>query len=115
MTTGIFTGVAVVDFGKALEWYRRLLGAEPSFCPNDAEAVWQLADGRFIYIIVDVGRAGGAVCMIWFDDPATTVAGIKARGLEPARIEKHDAVWKYVFYDPDGNEIGIGGNVSMTD
>jgi hypothetical protein len=53
--------------------------------------------------------------MIWFDDPAATVEAIKARGLEPTEIEKHDPVWKYVFHDPDGNEIGIGGNITGTD
>jgi catechol 2,3-dioxygenase-like lactoylglutathione lyase family enzyme len=115
VATGIFAGIAVDDYGKALEWYRRLLGAEPSFYPNDVEAVWQLAEDRFVYIIVDPRRAGGAVNMIWFDDPAATVAAIKARGLEPTEIEKHDPVWKYVFHDPDGNEIGIGGNRSGTD
>jgi hypothetical protein len=33
------------------------------------------------------------------------------RGLEPVDVEKHDTVWKYVFHDADGNEIGLGGNV----
>ncbi len=115
MATGIFAGIPVDDYGRALEWYRRLLGAEPSFYPNQVEAVWQLAEDRFVYIIVDARRAGGAVNMIWFDDPAATVAAIKGRGLEPTEIEKHDPVWKYVFHDPAGNEIGIGGNISGTD
>jgi hypothetical protein len=53
--------------------------------------------------------------MIWFDDPAATVAAIKARGLEPTEIEKLDPAWKLVFHDPDGYEIGIGGNGSVTD
>ena len=91
------------------------LGHRTFLYPNDVEAVWQLAEDRFVYIIVDARRAGGAVNMIWFDDPAATVAAITARGLEPTGIEKHDPVWKYVFHDLDGNEIGIGGNVSGTD
>ena len=80
-----------------------------------SQSVRQLAEDRFVYIIVDAGRASGAVNMIWFDNPVATVAGIKARGLEPTEIEKHDPVWKYVFHDPAGNEIGIGGNLSGTD
>ncbi len=110
--TGIFAGIPVDDFAQALEWYRQLLGTDPSFYPNDVEAVWQLAGDRFVYIVVDAQRAGGAVNMIWFDDPAAAVAAITGRGLEPTGIEKHDPVWKYVFNDPDGNEIGIGGEVS---
>ena len=51
MATGIFAGIPVNDYRKALEWFRRLLDAEPSFYPNDVEAVWQLAEDRFVYIL----------------------------------------------------------------
>ena len=51
--------------------------------------------------------------MIWVDDPVAEVARISGRGLEPVDVEKHDSVWKYVFHNySDGNEIGIGGDVS---
>jgi catechol 2,3-dioxygenase-like lactoylglutathione lyase family enzyme len=112
MAVGLFAGIAVSNFGVALEWYQRLLGAEPTFYPNDVEAVWQLAEDRYVYIIQDANRAGGAVGMIWVDDPESEAARIAERGLKPVDIEKHDQVWKYVFHDPDGNETGIGGEVS---
>ena len=112
MAVGIFAGIAVRDYKSAVDWYRRLLGADPTFYPNDVEAVWQLAEDRYVYIIEDPDRAGGAVGMIWVDDPASEVAQIAKRGLEPTDIEKHDLVWKYVFHDVDGNETGIGGEVS---
>jgi catechol 2,3-dioxygenase-like lactoylglutathione lyase family enzyme len=114
MAVGVFAGIAVLDYDRALEWYKRLLGAEPAFYPNDVEAVWQLAEGRYLYIIQDPDRAGGAVSMIWVDDPAAEVARISERGLEPVDIEKHDSVWKYVFHDSDGNETGIGGELSTS-
>ena len=112
MAVGIFAGIPVTDFRAGLEWYQRLLGREPAFYPNDVEAVWELAEDRYIYIIQDAERAGGAVGMIWVDDPASEVARIAGRGLEPVDIEKHDQVWKYVFRDAEGNETGIGGEVS---
>ncbi len=115
MAVGIFAGIAVSNFGVALEWYQKLLGAEPAFYPNDVEAVWQLAENGHVYIIQDADRAGGAVSMIWVDDPDAEVAGIAQRGLRPVDVEKHDGVWKYVFRDSDGNETGIGGQVSGTD
>lgn len=115
MAVGIFAGIAVSNFGVALEWYRRLLGAEPTFYPNDVEAVWQLAEDRYLYIIHDAHRAGGAVSMIWVDDPTAEVARIAQRGLEPVDVEKHDGVWKYVYHDDDGNETGIGGEVSPSE
>jgi catechol 2,3-dioxygenase-like lactoylglutathione lyase family enzyme len=115
MAVGVFAGIPVRDYGSALEWYKRLLGAEPAFYPNDIEAVWQLAEDLHVYIIQDADRAGGGVSMIWVDDPVAEVARISREGLEPVDVEKHDAVWKYVFRDPDGNETGIGGKVSTTD
>ncbi|SDS90191.1 VOC family protein [Actinopolymorpha singaporensis] len=112
MAVGVFAGIPVRDYGSALEWYKRLFGAEPAFYPNDIEAVWQLAENRYVYIIRDPGRAGGAVSMIWVDDPTAEVARISGQGLEPVDIEKHGSVWKYIFHDGDGNETGIGGEVS---
>ena len=114
MAVGIFAGIAVSDFRVALEWYQKLLGAEPDFFPHEVEAVWQLADDRYVFITQDAERAGGAVSMIWVDDPAAEVTRIAQRGLEPVDVEKHDQVWKYVFQDSDGNETGIGGEVSAS-
>ena len=113
MTIGIFAGIPVRNFDRAVKWYEQLLGAEPSFYPNDIEAVWQLAEDRYVYIIEAPERAGGAISMIWVDDPVAQVAKISERGLEPVDVEKHDTVWKYVFHDADGNETGIGGDIAI--
>ncbi len=115
MAVGLFAGIPVNDFKLALEWYKRLLGADPTFYPNDVEAVWQLADDLHVYIIQDAKRAGGAVSMVWVDDPVSEVAKIAERGLEPVDLEKHDRVWKYVFHDDDGNETGIGGEIASAE
>ena len=112
MAVGIFAGIPVEDYSVALEWYQRLLGSEPSFYPNDIEAVLGVAEDCHVYIIQDTERAGGAVNMIWVDDPLSEVARIATRGSEPVDIEKHEGVWKYVFHDADGNETGIGGEVA---
>ncbi len=112
MTIGVFAGVPVRDYATAVKWYELLLGGEASFYPNDVEAVWQLAEDRYVYIIEDPERAGGGVSMIWVDDPVAEAGRIAERGLEPIEVEKHDTVWKYVFHDADGNEIGVGGDVS---
>ena len=114
MAVGIFAGIAVSDFPRALDWYKRFLGAEPTFYPNDIEAVWELAEDRYLNIIRDLDRAGGAVSMIWVDDPVAEIAKIAAQGINSDDVEKHDEVWKYVFHDADGNETGIGGRVALT-
>ncbi|MET8831854.1 VOC family protein [Streptomyces sp. NPDC004610] len=112
MAVGIFAGIPVTDCASAVEWYTRLLGTGPSFRPHEREAVWQLAEGRYVYVVEDAARAGGAVGMIWVDDPASEVERIAATGLEPVGEERHGTVAKWVFHDADGNETGIGGEVS---
>jgi hypothetical protein len=47
----LFAGMRVGDFAAARAWYERLLGREPSFLPHEAEAVWELAENRFVYIL----------------------------------------------------------------
>lgn len=108
-TTEMFAGIAVRDFQRSLAWYRRLLGAEPAFYPNDREAVWLLAPQRWLYIIVDPKRAGGGIQTIMLDDLEAVVEGIAARGLEPDDEEvPAENTRKLMYRDPDGNEIGLG-------
>jgi len=75
---------------------------------------WSPRSDTGTYVIQDPDRAGGAVSMIWVDDPVAEAARIPGRGLEPVDVEKHESVWKYVFHNNDGNEIGIGGDISTT-
>ena len=90
-------------------WYEQLLG-EPSFFPNDTEAVWTLADKRSVYIEEDPARAGGALVTVWVDDLDATVTASGSRGLEPSETETYsNGVRKAIFRDADGNEIGFGG------
>ena len=58
----------------------RLFGVEPTFYSNNIEAVWQLAEDRYVYIIQDANRAGGAVSMVWVDDPSPKSRGSPSGG-----------------------------------
>jgi len=110
MTVDLFAGVPVRDYAVSVAWYEKLFGAEPSFLPNDVEAVWELAENRYVYIEVLPEHAGHAKQTIFVSDFDTRVAGIEARGLEPALRETYEnGVRKTSFRDPDGNEIGFGG------
>lgn len=109
MLLALFAGICVSDYQAAAEWYARLLGAEPSFIPNDTEAVWELAEHRSIYITVRPGDAGHSVVTIFIDNLDERVAGITERGIEPAPQEIYgNGVRKVVYRDADGNEIGLG-------
>src|SRR5712692_4305183 len=107
MTRDLFAGIPVRDYNAAVAWYERLLGAAPSFLPDDTEAVWELADHRFVYIDVRPEHAGHTLFVGDFD---AGISQIAERGLEPAERETYaNVVRKASFRDPDGNEIGFGG------
>ncbi|HXF20783.1 MAG TPA: VOC family protein [Streptosporangiaceae bacterium] len=109
MAVYLFAGIPVSDYAAALAWYEKLLGAPPSFFPNDTEAVWELAEHRSVYILHRPEHAGHAMHTLLVDDLDTTMAGIAQRGLEPAQQETYpNGVRKTTYADPDGNEIGFG-------
>lgn len=110
MTIDLFAGVPVRDYASATAWYEQLLGAPPSFLPNDVEAVWELAEHRYLFIEVRPAAAGHAMHTLFVDDLDARNARMAARGLEPAERETYgNGVRKATFRDPDGNEIGFGG------
>ena len=106
----LFAGIPVSDYAASLKWYERLLGSPPAFLPNDVEAVWELAEHRYIYIEQRVEHAGHGKHTIFVDDLDAVVRQIAERGLDPARRETYsNGVRKITYRDPDGNEIGFGG------
>ena len=109
MAVYLFAGIAVRDFPGALAWYEALFGQPPSFFPHDTEAVWELAEGRSVYIVQRPEHAGHAAHTIIVDDLDAQVAGTAARGLAPASQEAYgNGVRKTTYLDPEGNEIGFG-------
>jgi catechol 2,3-dioxygenase-like lactoylglutathione lyase family enzyme len=110
MTVDLFAGIAVSDLARATGWYEQLLGSPPAFLPNDVEAVWELAEHRYLYIELLPEHGGHARHTLFVDDLDARVGAIAARGLEPAQRETYDnGVRKITYRDPDGNEIGLGG------
>ena len=106
----LFAGVPVRDFAAARPWYERLLGGPPAFLPHDAEAVWELAEHRYVYIVEDAERAGRGLVTLFLEDLDAMVAAISARGIEPAERETYDnGVRKITYRDADGNQLGLGG------
>ena len=112
MAMDLFAGVPVTNYAAALPWYERFFGEPPSFLPNDTEAVWEVAEHRYIYIVQNPGRAGNALVLSFVDDLDHRVAEIGRRGIEPAKRETLDSgVTKVIYRDADGNEISFGGTL----
>ena len=106
----LFAGMPVSDLERAKDWYSRLLGAEPSFLPNESEAVWTLDGQRHVYAVVDELRAGGGHLTLFVTDLEPRIERISHRGIEPTTDETYgNGVRKVEYHDPDGNQLGIGG------
>lgn len=110
MELDLFAGIPVTDHDRAVRWYEQLLGSPPSFLPNDIEAVWEVAEHRYLFTEVVPEHAGHARHTLFLGDLDAWVAAVARRGLEPDLSETYDnGVRKITFRDPDGNEIGFGG------
>lgn len=106
----LFAGVPVTDYATALKWYKQLLGSPPAFFPHDTEAVWELAQHRYLYIVQQQENAGHARLTLFVGELDALVSQIGDRGIDPAATESYpNGVRKIIYRDADGNEIGFGG------
>jgi hypothetical protein len=109
-TLDLFAGIPVADYAVALRWYERLLGYTPTFLPNDAEAVWELAEHRYVYIVRQPEHAGHGRHTLFVADLDALIAQLAERGLDPMKRETcANGVRRITYRDPDGNRIGFGG------
>jgi catechol 2,3-dioxygenase-like lactoylglutathione lyase family enzyme len=108
----VFSGLPVVDLADAQRWYARLLGREPNFFPNDNEAVWQLTDTAWIYVVGDGERAGRGLLTVLVDDLAALVAEMGGRGIDAGEMETFAEIMRRVrIVDPDGNRLTFAENL----
>jgi catechol 2,3-dioxygenase-like lactoylglutathione lyase family enzyme len=107
----LFAGIPVSDYVAAVQWYERLLGFPPTFVPDDKEAVWEVAEHRYLYIVQQTENAGHAILTLFVDNLDALVAQIAGRGIDAEKRETYsNGVRKIIYRDADGNEIGFGGN-----
>lgn len=110
MAPDLFAGIRVRDYEAAKSWYERLLGREPAFTPHATEAVWELAEHRYLFILEDRDAPGGAIITIFVDDLDALAAEIASRGIEATeRVTYSNGVRKAIDRNADGNQIGLGG------
>ena len=101
----------VRDYAASYGWWERLLGGPPTFSATPTEAVWEIAPHRWLVVEERPEHAGHATHTVFVSDLDERVAAIRARGIDPHERETYDnGVRKIIYRDPDGNEIGFGGN-----
>jgi catechol 2,3-dioxygenase-like lactoylglutathione lyase family enzyme len=109
MSIELFAGTPVRDFRAALPWYERLLGSPPSFFPHETEAVWELAEHRFVYIVQEPEHAGHSVTTVMVDNLDDRMTAIADAGIEPELRETYGGgVRRTTYVDPDGNRFAFG-------
>ena len=113
--TELFAGIPVADYPAMLSWYERLFGQQPSFFPQEGEAVWQVNEHGWVYIVADAGRAGKALLTILVDDLEVRVRELSARGVAVGLTEvMAEGVHVVKITDPEGNRIQLGQPVGAT-
>jgi hypothetical protein len=106
----LYSGYPIKDYASARAWYERLLGCPPAFLPSEGEAVWQLAEHRYMFIKAVPEHAGHTFTLIFLGDLDGFVAKVAERGIHPVKRETlSNGVHRITFHDPDGNEIWFGG------
>ena len=104
--TWFFARVAVADYPPARAWYERLMGRPPDFSPQEHEAVWQVVENGWIYVVADSERAGKGLLTLMVDDLDRHVAELRERGIAVGAIETQPGRYRKVdITDSEGNKI----------
>jgi catechol 2,3-dioxygenase-like lactoylglutathione lyase family enzyme len=107
----LYAGIPVADFAAAVSWYERLLGSPPTSLPHETEAVWELAEHRYLFVWQQSENVGHAQHLLFVDGLDALVGKIADRGLDPAKRETYsNGVCRIAYRDPDGNEIAFCGD-----
>jgi len=112
----VFIGIPVVAYGPALSWYERLLGRPPDVIVKDDEAMWEVKDTGWLYVVADAQRAGNALLALLVDDLEEHVAALAERGIATGAVETAPGLYrKAVITDPEGNQITFFENLGTDD
>jgi hypothetical protein len=105
----LFARVPVSGRDAAVDFYERLTGRAPDLIPNEREAAWELAPGRWIYVEVDADRAGSGLNTVLIDDLDDFVVELGQRGIAAGPIELvGGSVRQTIVTDGDGNRLKVG-------
>jgi hypothetical protein len=105
----LFAGMAVESYDSAMPWYTRLFGRAPDVIVHDTEAMWQLADAGWVYVVEDQSRAGKGLLTLLVESLTDQLAQLESRGITTGEIETAPGRYrKAACVDPDGNTITFG-------
>jgi predicted enzyme related to lactoylglutathione lyase len=104
----LFSGVPVSDFKAAQLWYEHFFCTPADIVAHEAEIMWRVSDGGWLYIMRDADRAGKGIVTMAVSDIEAAVSALQERGIEIGAIKSEgEAGRKAVALDADGNSIAI--------
>jgi catechol 2,3-dioxygenase-like lactoylglutathione lyase family enzyme len=102
-----FTGVPVTSLDAGRDFFERLFGRPADVEVAVDEVMWRLAESAWLYVVVDVTRAGHGLVALSVADLESTLAELAHRGIGPERMEEVGGGRKATVRDPDGNTVAI--------
>lgn len=107
--TEFFAGIPVENFESSLTWYEQLWGGPPDFFPEPGEAVWQLNEHGWVYLVTDPARAGNGLITLLVDDLDAQIAELQSRGIDTGAVQElGPSVPGIVVTDAEGNRVTFG-------
>jgi catechol 2,3-dioxygenase-like lactoylglutathione lyase family enzyme len=102
-----FTGVPVRSLDAGRDFFERLFGRPADVEVAVDEVMWRLAESAWLYVVVDVARAGQGLVALSVADLPATLAELEQRDIRPDRMEDVGGGRKATVLDPDGNTVAI--------
>jgi predicted enzyme related to lactoylglutathione lyase len=102
-----FTGVPVTSLATGRDFFERLFGRAADVEVAADEVMWRLAQSAWLYVVVDVARAGQGLVALSVADLDATLAELEHRDIRPERMEEVGGGRKATVLDPDGNTVAI--------
>ena len=104
----LFSGIAVADFERAIDWYERLFGRSADIVVHAEEVMWHISEEGWVYVLRDADRAGHALVALAVADLDHAIEQISRRGIRSAPVEiVEGAGRKAAFTDPGGNMLTL--------
>ncbi|MDQ6775875.1 MAG: VOC family protein [Actinomycetota bacterium] len=109
----LLAGLAVARLDPALAWYERFFGRPPDVVPNETEAMWEVTDTGWVYVVADEARAGRGLMTVMVEDLDEQLAALEERGIAAGPVETAPGLFrKTIIEDPEGNVIQLGQSLS---
>ncbi len=103
----VFTGVPVRRLDAGRDFFERLFGRPADVEVADDEVMWRVAETAWLYVVVDVARAGHGLVALSVADLDAALDELAHRGIRPDRMEEVGGGRKAVLLDPDGNTVAV--------